>query len=154
MKAYHHNSIALENPFLKLLTSILAERISRYSEQQNLLPLWQFGFRKGRSTTSAAGLLYEIINSRLSSKKRTFICFVDFSKCFDTIRRDLHETSDFWSRARQNLSASQPKLNCCRGFSFWAAQVWNSIPMSIRNSCSSDSTFKKDLKMFVKQTFT
>jgi len=58
------------------------------------------------------------------------------------------------SQARQDLSASQPKLNCCRGFSFWAAQVWNSIPTSIRNSCSSDSTFKKDLKTFVKQTFT
>jgi len=85
----NYRSIVLENPFLKLLTSILTVRISTFTEQNDLLPTWQFGFRKVRSTTSASALLFELVNNRLSNKKRTFVCFVDFSKCFDTIRRDL-----------------------------------------------------------------
>jgi len=88
-------SIALENPFLKFLSNLLTSRISDYAESNNLYPIWQFGFRKNRSTVAAASIFYETAKTRLTSKKRTYTCFVDFSKCFDTIRRDLHETSDF-----------------------------------------------------------
>ena len=42
-----------------------------------------------RSTVGASALLYEIANERLKKKKRTYVCFVDFSKCFDTIPRQI-----------------------------------------------------------------
>jgi len=57
-----------------------------------LLPDFQFGFRKSRSTITAATVLYEAIYQRLTSKpksSKTYVCFVDFAKCFDSVRRDL-----------------------------------------------------------------
>jgi len=59
------------------MTSILTERITTFAEEHNLIPKWQFGFRKKRSTVGAATLLNEILKTRLNNKKRTFVCFVD-----------------------------------------------------------------------------
>ena len=33
--------------------------------------------------------MFEIANERLKKKKRTYVCFVDFSKCFDSIQRQI-----------------------------------------------------------------
>ena len=58
----------------------------------NLLPDFQFGFRKSRSTVTAATVLYEAIYQRLRSKpksSKTYVCFVDFAKCFDSVHRDI-----------------------------------------------------------------
>ena len=85
-------SIAIQNPFLKILTSSIARRISTYAENHNLFPYFQFGFRKAHSTIAAATVLFEAVNSRLNCKpksQKTYVCFVDFAKCFDSIHRDL-----------------------------------------------------------------
>ena len=39
--------------------------------------------------TAAASLLYEVARARLDNGKRTYVAYVDFSKAFDTIRRDI-----------------------------------------------------------------
>jgi len=88
-------SIAIQNPYLKTFMSMLTKRLSNFAEDNNILPLFQFGFRKHRSCVGAATTLFEAVNSRLNSQPKslkTFACFVDFSKCFDTIRRDILHT--------------------------------------------------------------
>ena len=85
----NYRSIVLENPVLKVLSSALTKRINDFAEQNNLFPLWQFDYCKNRSTIGAASLLHDVIHERLKCKKRTYVCFIDFSKCFDSIRRDI-----------------------------------------------------------------
>ena len=84
----NYRTIALENPFLKVFSAILANRIQSYSEVNNLFPDFQFGFRKKYSTAGAATTLVEIVETRLYLKKRTYVGFVDFKKAFDLIDRE------------------------------------------------------------------
>ncbi|KAG1714962.1 Protein capicua [Nymphon striatum] len=89
----NYRSIAIENPFLKTLSSLLRNRISDYVEMNNLLPTYQFGFRKDHSSVSAATLLYECIHYQLSLPRgKLFACFVDFKKAFDYVNRSTLST--------------------------------------------------------------
>ena len=54
-----------------------------------MLPKYQFGFRKQRSTTAAACLLYELGRHCLNNRKRLYACFFDFKKAFDLVDRTL-----------------------------------------------------------------
>ena len=70
----------------------MARRISNFAENNKLFPDFQFGFRKSHSTVAAATLLFEAANSRLNAQPKslkTFVCFIDFAKCFESIRRDI-----------------------------------------------------------------
>ena len=49
----------------------------------------QNGFRKNRNCLEHIFTLSSIVGSRLQEKKHTFCCFVDFSKAFDFVNRDL-----------------------------------------------------------------
>ena len=83
----HYRSLAVEDPIFKVFTSILHARLMEYCELQQILPSFQFGFRKNLSTTSATMLLKHSIETSLQSKKRVYACFVDFKKAFDLIDR-------------------------------------------------------------------
>ena len=89
----NYRSINIMNPIIKIFTHILSQRLTEYSEEEGLIPNFQFGYRKGMSTTGAAATLYKVINSRLNRpcKKslRTYAVFVDFSKCFDSVNRKI-----------------------------------------------------------------
>ena len=43
-------SISIQNPFLKLFSSLFCQRLLKFSCYQNILPTFQFGFRPNRST--------------------------------------------------------------------------------------------------------
>ncbi|KAG1681467.1 hypothetical protein GQR58_011850 [Nymphon striatum] len=49
----NYRSIAIENPFLKTLTSLLRHRLFTFIESNSLLPEYQFGFRKNRSSINS-----------------------------------------------------------------------------------------------------
>jgi len=58
--------INVQNPFLKIFSSILANRLSIYAEENNLLPKFQFGFRRNRCPKSSFfynGQNLEIVNN-------------------------------------------------------------------------------------------
>ena len=71
----NYRSLAIESPFLKIFSSMLNSRLYHFAENANILPDFQFGFRKGHSTTSAALLLQQSINLSLNNKKMVFACF-------------------------------------------------------------------------------
>jgi hypothetical protein len=68
---------------------ILNKRLLDVVESNKLLVEEQNGFRRGRSCMDHVFVLTSIINSRIMEKKSTFCCFVDFSKAFDSINRNL-----------------------------------------------------------------
>ena len=82
-------SLAIEDPFLKIFNTCLFNRLSDFVEANNLLPTFQFGFRKNHSTTSAATILKQCVTNALSAGQRVHTCFVDFSKAFDYVDRSL-----------------------------------------------------------------
>ena len=85
----NYRSISIENPFLKCFMKILQRRLYTFSEDNGLLPMFQFGFRKNHSTVSASYLLYDLAKNQFSMKKRLYACFFDFRKAFDLVDRSL-----------------------------------------------------------------
>ena len=85
----NYRSLAIEDPFLKVFTTAVCTRLTDYCERNNLLPEYQFGFRKNRSTLSAATLLKQCVEDSLDRKKKVYSCFVDYKRAFDLVDRGL-----------------------------------------------------------------
>ena len=85
----NYRSIAIENAFLKVFNTIIYRRLYRYAEVNSLLPIFQYGFRKSRSTISAATLLYELASNQIRMGKKLYCCFYDFRKAFDYVDRTI-----------------------------------------------------------------
>ncbi|KAG1673369.1 Relaxin receptor 2 [Nymphon striatum] len=85
----NYRTIAIENPFLKVFMLLINSRMTQYAESESLLPDFQFGFRPNRNCMSAVSILFEMSKARLVNHKRTYCAFMDFSKAFDKIDRNL-----------------------------------------------------------------
>ena len=85
----NYRSIAIEDSLLKLYMTLLTQRLTLFAESQNLLPEFQFGFRKKRSTTATAMILKHAIKQQMELRNKTYTCFVDFKKAFDLIDRSI-----------------------------------------------------------------
>ena len=83
----NHRTIFVQNPILKTFMSVLKNRIANFAESEKVYPPLQFGFRTKRSTFAATAILHQIVKERLDNKKRTYCCFIDLRKCFDSIDR-------------------------------------------------------------------
>jgi hypothetical protein len=74
----------------KIFNSILNERIICHLDENSLLSETQNGFRNGCRTSDNIFILKTLSDKYLNSKgKKLYSCFVDFSKAFDTVPRDL-----------------------------------------------------------------
>ena len=76
----NYRSIAIEDAFLKVFMTALGTRLAKFSENNDLLPDFQFGFRPHLLTTSAVTVLKSTIEKAFSSKKRVYAAFVDMKK--------------------------------------------------------------------------
>jgi hypothetical protein len=82
----NYRGIALLSTPYKLFTKLLNMRISTNAFQH--LPDEQFGFRRGRSTTSAIRSLLTAVRATLQHRRHfMYALFVDFRKAFDTVDR-------------------------------------------------------------------
>ena len=73
----------------KVLLKIVATRLSHYCEREGILPEEQNGFRPRRSTLDMLFVVQRL--HELARKKCTaiFACFVDLTKAYDSVDRDL-----------------------------------------------------------------
>ena len=72
----------------KLFNRLLQTRLTNYLESEGMFSHFQAGFRKGYRTTDNIFILKTLMNKYLfKEKKQLFLCFVDFSKAFDTVWR-------------------------------------------------------------------
>ena len=78
----------ISNP-CKIFSSIMNSRLLEFLDNNSILVEEQNGFRKNRNCLEHIFTLSSIVGSRLQEKKHTFCCFVDFSKAFDFVNRDL-----------------------------------------------------------------
>ena len=71
----------------KLFTSVLNNRLVKFTNKYDTINQNQAGFRKNFSTSDHIFTLYYLTNLFKSQKKKLFVGFIDFSRCFDTIPR-------------------------------------------------------------------
>ena len=84
-----YRGISLAATMYKMYTSILNERIVKWTDENELIVEEQNGFRKKRSTIDHVASLTNIIDTRKRNKESTFCAFIDFRKAFDSIDRSL-----------------------------------------------------------------
>ena len=81
--------ISLISTVSKVFSTILNLRLVDYLDSNNILCEEQNGFRKLRSCIEHIYTLSTIVKMKKKSNKPVFACFIDFSKAFDSVHRDL-----------------------------------------------------------------
>ena len=81
--------ISLISTVSKVFSSILNTRLTKIVDSNNVLCEEQNGFRKMRSCIEHIYTLSTIIKMKRKINKSVFVCFIDFSKAFDSVNRDL-----------------------------------------------------------------
>ncbi|KAK4705059.1 hypothetical protein P7C70_g1147, partial [Phenoliferia sp. Uapishka_3] len=93
-----YRGITLESCLLKLLTTVLSERLNEWisaSKDPNILPPNQGGFRPGYRTEANILTLDHILDQARRAGQDVFVAFVDLKKAFDTVSRGL-----LWQKLR------------------------------------------------------
>lgn len=86
----NYRGIALANTVAKVFTSVLARKISKWCEEENILPESQNGFRPNRGCEDGIFALDARITVTLSRKKgKLYAAFVDLKRAFDSIAHDV-----------------------------------------------------------------
>lgn len=88
--AENYKGISLLNVGYKILTSIMADRLNNWLEENGKLGESQAGFRAKRSTRDHIFVLHSLINNKLKSRKgKLYAAFIDFKAAFDSVNRKL-----------------------------------------------------------------
>ena len=90
MDPSNYRGISILSCLGKLYTAILNKRLMKYAIERGILKPEALGFVAGNRTSDAHLIIHSLIQRYCHQENRKiFSCFVDFSKAFDTIRRDL-----------------------------------------------------------------
>ena len=83
----NYRGICVMNSLLKILCSLMNERLTSFSSKFNLINKEQIGFQKNARTSDHLLTLKTVVNKYVSDKKvkKLYTCFIDFKKAFDSI---------------------------------------------------------------------
>ena len=84
-RRFHDLCLALTSTLCKTMESIIANYMSKWLEDNEILSSWQAGFPKGRCNTDQCLRLSQVIMDGFQSKQRlrSVTAFFDFSKAYD-----------------------------------------------------------------------
>ena len=86
----NYRGITLMSCLGKLFLSILNNRLMKFTIENNILHKSQLGFVPGNRTSDAHIIINNLIQKYcFKTNSKIFSCFVDFSKAFDSIPRDI-----------------------------------------------------------------
>ena len=86
----NYRGISLMSCLGKLFLTVINNRLVKFSLDRGLLSTGQLGFVIGNRTSDPHIILQNILQKYChKGKKKLFGCFVDFSKAFDTVPRDI-----------------------------------------------------------------
>ena len=86
----NYRGISLMSCIGKLFLTIINNRLVKFSLENNLLSPGQLGFVIGNRTSDPHIILHNLLQKYCHKKnRRLYGCFVDFSKAFDTVPRDI-----------------------------------------------------------------
>ncbi len=81
----NYRGISLMSTVLKILVTILSDRINQCFEDQRLFSPAQAGFRKKEECVTQVACLYELCRRRQIRDLPTYLLFVDFKKAYDSV---------------------------------------------------------------------
>ena len=73
----------------KLFTHVLNNRLRDSAESYHIYVETQSGFRKNMGTIDNIFIMHGIINNLLNENKKLYVAFIDFTKAFDYVIRDI-----------------------------------------------------------------
>ena len=85
----NYRPISLLSCFNKILEKIVCKQLTKYLELKNILFTFQFGFRKGYSTSLALTETTDSIRRLIDEKNYVLGIFVDLTKAFDTVDHEI-----------------------------------------------------------------
>ena len=85
----NYRPISLLPLFGKLLEKVIAKRLSKFLDENEILTSRQFGFRKSHNTEFAAVNLYDHFLSKMDKKESTCSIFLDLAKAFDSVNHQI-----------------------------------------------------------------
>ena len=85
----NYRPISILTAINKIFERILHNQLSNYLDKHNLLPNFQYGYRRFHNTTQAIADYAEHIQNQLSNKLCTIAIFMDLSKAFDTVDKSI-----------------------------------------------------------------
>ena len=86
----NYRGISLLSCLSKLFLAILNKRLQKFALDQNILSESQLGFQQGNRTSDAHIIIRNLIDKYChKSSRKIYSCFIDLSKAFDTIPRDI-----------------------------------------------------------------
>ena len=83
----NYRGITVSSCLGKLFTKIINTRLLQHLVDERIISNCQIGFIPGNRTADHILILKTLIDSYKKTKKRLFLCFVDFQKAFDTVFR-------------------------------------------------------------------
>ena len=86
MKPENYRGITLTSTLSKMFTYLLNQRLGQWCENNNILSEAQFAYKAGYGTTDAIFVLRMLLDMNRSGIHLTFI---DFSKAFDNVNRNV-----------------------------------------------------------------
>ena len=87
--ANNYRGITLLPVIAKLFSAVLENRIQIWATKERIIPIYQFGFRKGHRTSDPVFVLNSLLEKTKWKHKRMFCCFIDFQKAFDSVSHGL-----------------------------------------------------------------
>ena len=85
----NYRPISILNFSSKFFEKLLHTRLITYLDNNKLIYKNQFGYRKNHSTSHAVLNVTELIHTAISSNEYTIAMFLDLSKAFDTVDKNL-----------------------------------------------------------------
>lgn len=85
----NYRGITLLSTLGKLFTRILNNRLNKWAEEYSIYTEAQAGFRKHMSTIDNIFVLNGLITHCINNNENLYCCFVDFTKAFDYVERDI-----------------------------------------------------------------
>ena len=90
MEPSNYRNIALLNTITKIVTQILGNRLTNWSEANHVLIEAQSGFRRGRGCNDNIFVLNSLVYMQLRLRRgKLYTVFVDLKRAFDTIKHTL-----------------------------------------------------------------
>lgn len=84
----NYRGISLLLTAYKILAGIINDRVTAYSEENNIIGTYQAGFRKGKSTTNQIFTVQQLIEKSIEYNVEHWQFFIDFKQAYDSIHRD------------------------------------------------------------------
>ena len=113
----NYRGITITPAVYKLYCNVINNRLKKWEDENSILCDPQNGFRKGRSTVDHIVSLTSLIETRKLKSQSTFTAFIDFTKAYDSINRELLfkkiSSMGITGRIHKAITSLYDNVKCC-----------------------------------------